>query len=288
MPRQKIPLTVIVPVYQRQGKLERALASILDQDVAPTEVIVVDDASPTPTAIPPGRSDLPIRLIRHETNRGAAAARSTGLAAAATDYIAFLDSDDALLPNTLGARWADVEHRLGQGGADAVIFGCGWWDVSEDGARLRQRIPRPGRTPADFAAGCWFSPGSCTILNGRAALAAAGPQDAALRRFEDYDWFLSLALAGFTLEVTPLAGATIERRRQLDTDLVARGADAVRRKWRGELPPQLARRLESYMDLEEASALHYAGRRLLGMAMLARSLARVPRTRIELSPGWTA
>ena len=282
-----IPLSVVIPVFSRQAGLERAIASVAAQDAVPAEILVIDDGSPIPAVVPPQANGVPVRLFRHDVNRGAAAARSIGLAAATTDYVTFLDSDDLLLPGTLGARWAYVAERLGSGGGPSMIFASGWQDVAPDGTLLRQRIPRPGRSAADFASGCWFSPGSCVILHGRAALAAAGPQDSELRRFEDFDWFLALSLHGFTLEVTSVIGVTIERRREVNPALAEAAAEAISRKWRAQaLAPSLLRRIDAYLDLELASAHYYAGKRVAGLYRLARSFAAVPRTTLQLSPGW--
>ena len=79
-------VTIVVPV---RGALTPELAAGLTRASTTTRVIVVDDASTVPVASPGGR----VEVIRHETNRGPAAARNTGLAAATTPITAFLDAD---------------------------------------------------------------------------------------------------------------------------------------------------------------------------------------------------
>jgi glycosyltransferase involved in cell wall biosynthesis len=95
-------ITVIIPAYKCARYLERAVASALEQPQV-SEVLLVEDGSPDDTLEVcrkccelSGR----VRLLRHEDgeNRGAAATRNLGLAAASGELIAFLDADDFYLP----------------------------------------------------------------------------------------------------------------------------------------------------------------------------------------------
>lgn len=283
---RRLPLTIIVPAYGRQASLDRALLSIAHQSVRPAKVIVVDDGSPQAlTAGAACRGRLDLQLVRHPENRGAAAARNTGLRAAETEWIGFLDSDDLLLKDSLEARWAMLAPRLEESTAERTIFGCGWVDFSAPDRLLGIRHPRPGRSLRDFASGCWFSPGSCVIMNGRAAVEAAGFQDETLARFEDVDWFYALARQNFAFESLPLVAVAIERSRGNRPARMEAAAAALLRKWQGE-PPALLRRLRSYMDLETAAAHYYAGSTLKAALRVMRSVATVPRLALQLSPGW--
>jgi glycosyltransferase involved in cell wall biosynthesis len=73
------------------------------QTMTDWEIVVVDDASPDDiaAALAPWRDDERVRLIRHERNAGATAARNTGIAATLGRFIAFLDADDSWLPTKL-------------------------------------------------------------------------------------------------------------------------------------------------------------------------------------------
>lgn len=95
------PVTVIVPVYNQRRFLRLALTSLLKDQSVPLEVIVVDDAS-TDDCIKTV-SDLPIKVIRTDRNRGPAHAQNLGLEAATGAYVTFLDQDDLLVTN--GIRW---------------------------------------------------------------------------------------------------------------------------------------------------------------------------------------
>src|SRR5262245_42460362 len=96
------PVSVIIPVYNRQALGERALRSALAQGVLGMEIIIVDDGSQPAFVLPADLSTLPqIRLLRHETNRGESGARNSAIAAASGEWIAHLDSDDYWLAGSL-------------------------------------------------------------------------------------------------------------------------------------------------------------------------------------------
>ncbi|MFT4085952.1 MAG: mycofactocin biosynthesis glycosyltransferase MftF [Gordonia sp. (in: high G+C Gram-positive bacteria)] len=77
-------VTVVIPVYDNTSGLD-ALLPLLSG----VKVIVVDDGSPEPVVV--DRAN--VRVIRFEANRGPAAARNAGVAAASTGFVAFMDSD---------------------------------------------------------------------------------------------------------------------------------------------------------------------------------------------------
>jgi mycofactocin glycosyltransferase len=83
-------VTIVVPVYGGSEKLARCLAPIAGGQ-AP--VIVVDDGSPDARAIEAVADHFGARYVRHPANRGASAARNTGLGLATTEMVAFVDSD---------------------------------------------------------------------------------------------------------------------------------------------------------------------------------------------------
>ena len=87
-------VSTVIPTFNRASVLERALESVFSQIDPPDEVIVVDDGSTDNTPEVCSRFGSKIRYIR-QVNRGVAAARNRGIAAATGEYIAFLDSDDS-------------------------------------------------------------------------------------------------------------------------------------------------------------------------------------------------
>ena len=100
-------VSVILPGYNRARTLPKAMQSVLVQNYANLELIVVDDASSDDTAaVVAACPDPRVRYLRHERNQGAAAARNTGLAVARGEIIAFQDSDDEWLLDKLETQVA--------------------------------------------------------------------------------------------------------------------------------------------------------------------------------------
>ena len=93
-------VSVVIPTYNRAHLIERTIGSVLAQETAPTEIIVVDDGSTDDTAAVLAGLGSSVRAIS-KVNEGGAAARNAGVAAASTDWIAFLDSDDLWMPDHL-------------------------------------------------------------------------------------------------------------------------------------------------------------------------------------------
>ena len=95
-------LSVVIPVFNREREIRRALESCLAQRGADFEVIVVDDASRDRSAqVVEEYAGSGVRLIRHPVNLGSSPARTNGMPAAEGDWIVRLDSDDELVPGAL-------------------------------------------------------------------------------------------------------------------------------------------------------------------------------------------
>lgn len=281
-------VSVVIPVFNRQEKAERAVASALAQDVADLEVVVVDDGSEKPFALP--GADGRVRIIRHAENRGAAAARNTAIREAVGAWLAFLDSDDVWLPGKLARQLAFAEADSAGSEGLPACYATGFVLSNPATGARRTLIPIESGLVGDFAAACWFCPGS-TMLMHRDTARAIGPIDTTLPRLEDLDWFLRFGLIGGRLKVAGLIGADIEVGHKPDPARLDAAAAALRRKWlapgRGErLPADAGRRLDAYLQLEQASARLAAGRYAGFAGHLARSFLLAPRTRLHLRPWW--
>lgn len=100
---QTLPtLSIVIPAFNREREISRAVQSCLIQDHADFEVIVVDDGSTDNCYDSAARiRDARLNFLRHPINRGANAARNTGALAAKGEWLIFLDSDDELVPDAL-------------------------------------------------------------------------------------------------------------------------------------------------------------------------------------------
>lgn len=110
--------SIVIPLYNREKHIPRAIDSCLGQGFSDFEVVVVDDASTDRSReVVDAYRDPRIRLVRHETNRGVSPARNTGVDASWGDWILFLDSDDELLPDALSrieARTRQAPDDIGR------------------------------------------------------------------------------------------------------------------------------------------------------------------------------
>jgi glycosyltransferase involved in cell wall biosynthesis len=117
---------VVIPSYNSGAYLLECLQSVVGQSFADWEAIVVDDAS---TQDDPHESvqriaDSRVRLVRHDANRGLAAARNTGIRATEAPLVLVLDSDDQLDPSFLDATIEALEsHQVDCAFADYRLFG---------------------------------------------------------------------------------------------------------------------------------------------------------------------
>ncbi len=108
-------ISVIIPTFNRQRHLKKAIDSVMAQTYAHFELIVVDDGSDDDTADLVAGYNRDIVYIRQE-NKGPAAARNTGIRAARHEVLAFLDSDDWFavdkLAKQLGAMQANPSYAI--------------------------------------------------------------------------------------------------------------------------------------------------------------------------------
>lgn len=108
--------SVIMPTHHRPEMLSEAVASVLNQSLEQLELIVIDDASPTPADVP---ADPRIRLVRNDASQGPAAARNRGLSIATGEFVAFLDDDDLWTRDRLAHALAAHEDH------DVVVCSAG-------------------------------------------------------------------------------------------------------------------------------------------------------------------
>ena len=186
---RKTLISVVIPAYNRADRIGRALDSVREQTYENWEVIVVDDASTDDTAEVVQRHaevDPRIRLIRHETNRRAQAARNTAIRASKGEWIAFLDSDDWLLPESLALR---LEAAL----RENVSVVHSEYYIITDNAPMQPKGVRPlcGYVYPQLLQ-CQ-GPGFPALLVKKTALERIGMLDETIRRFQEWETSIRLA-----------------------------------------------------------------------------------------------
>ena len=116
----KYKISIIIPVYNTEKYLSRAIESVLRQEFDDFEIIIVDDGSTDSSRFIADNYSLyndNITVI-HKENEGLGFARNTGLKCANGDYILFLDSDDYIDKNTLKRIYCVAKNT----NADITVF----------------------------------------------------------------------------------------------------------------------------------------------------------------------
>ncbi len=172
-------VSVIIPVYRPGEFFREALVRVLAE--RPGEIILVDDASPTP--LPDFCHQIKgLTLLRHPTNRGPGAARNTGISQASRPWVAFIDSDDLWIPGKLA-----LQLRVAQATEAEVVVGKTEF-MARDGG------PDPARRPARHAPGM----GSMLVCK---EVALRIPEDETSYLSEDLDFYMQVKEAGLKLHL---------------------------------------------------------------------------------------
>ena len=182
-------VAVVLTTYNDAAFLRDAISSVIAQKRPADEVIVVDDGSNvSPASV---LADFPQVMLLRKSNGGLSSARNVGLHFARSRYITFLDADDRFEPNAIEAGLACFARRP----EAAMVYG-GHRRIQADGKPLSLNIFQAvGEDPyADLLTGNRIGM-HATALYRRDVLLALGGFDEELRRCEDYDLYLRLALS---------------------------------------------------------------------------------------------
>ena len=123
-------ISVIIPAFNAEGTIGKAVDSVLKQTIPIHEIILIDDGSTDRTAILCDAFEKQFKSVRviHTGNRGAAAARNTGLEAATGSLIGFVDSDDRIEPQMYEVLSSAMIEN------DADLSACGVIQETEYGS----------------------------------------------------------------------------------------------------------------------------------------------------------
>ena len=276
-------VSVVVPTYGRPRYLSDALLSVAEQTHDEVQLLVVDDHSPDPVAPVVEGLDLDlrdVRCLRHDRNRGANAARNTGIEAADGALVAFLDDDDRWTPTYLEravGAFDDPEVGLVTAGARVV-----------DGAGSERGVYRPdfSADPMDDLLDGELVGSFSRFVVRRSALDRAGPLDEELPSWQDWDLQFRLAREWrFASIPEPLVVRRAGDHDQLTDDfekrrnvsyprLLARHRGAIARRGRDD-----ERRFVSVLSRSLAASALQDGRYPSAVRYLLRALRHDPRAR---------
>src|SRR5262249_9158876 len=118
-------VSVVIPAYNAQETIERAVMTVVNQTRPPLEVIVVDDASKDGTREVVRRlaeADPRVKLLVNEVNRGPSGSRNRGFKAAQGEWVAIQDADDAWVETRLELMLAAAAQHNADFVADNMLL----------------------------------------------------------------------------------------------------------------------------------------------------------------------
>lgn len=271
-------VSVVIPAFNSEATLARALDSVVGQSPSPGEIIVVDDQSTDASRrIVAGYAEKNVRLIVLPAHRGAGAARNAGIRAASGDLIAFLDSDDEWLPGKLERQIALIESDR-----KLAFVACASTLVSAAGNDLGDTYRGQPVVTGDMA---WKALLACnfiatpTVVARRCHLIEVGGFDEEMKIGEDQDLWIRLALTG-SLGYVPESLVRVHMRenslstwalRNLLTDtlpMIERHIEALR----GRLTAREIRRIRGERLSRFGRVAYARGEIANGISLLGRSV----------------
>ncbi len=238
-------VSVVIPAYNVAAHIGEAIDSVLAQDYAPVEIIVVDDGSRDDTADVVSSRFPQVTLIR-KANGGAATARNAGIRQAQGEFIAFLDADDIWLPGKLKAQ---VDYFRAHPDVAMNCTGFSQWVSDEEGVfpDPLSVIPDQAGVASDaidrelsgwvyhrllLRSFVWTT----TVMMRRTLIDKIGLFDESFRLGQDYEYFLR---ASRETEIHRLSRAYALYRqhpgsataRGIDYNYAARVIEGAHRKW---------------------------------------------------------
>lgn len=194
--------SVVMTAYNEEEWIAAAVASVLAQTHRELRLIVVDDGSSDGTLaeLERFRADPRLQVIEQE-NAGLSAARNTGIAAAETDWVAFLDSDDLWMPNYLEG----VDRALADRPRAGLVYVDAWrlyvdGRFFRDTAMARQNPPDDPPVDATDFLRLLVGRGNFIFVSTtvrREAIERVGGFDTNRTSVEDYDLWIRILAAGY-------------------------------------------------------------------------------------------
>lgn len=186
-------VSIIMPVYNGERFVGRAIASALAQTYTNIELVVVDDGSTDATAAKVRAFQDPRMQYVYQENSRQGIARNNGIRRCAGDYITFLDADDRYLPDKVERQ---VRFLLANPQFKVVYCNELWFYTKRPSILWRRRRIRPSHNIlSDLLKGCFININ--TVMAERAVFDKAGMFNETRFYSEDWDLWLKIALAGF-------------------------------------------------------------------------------------------
>lgn len=192
-------VSVVVTTYNRPDKCKRALRSVDSQNYENLQIIVVEDGTTTDIE---GwiNTNLPsVTYIRHQTNKGLAAARNTGLDTADGEYVAYLDDDDKWKSKRISKQIKAIQSLDKKTRQEVGVVYCGVEQRATDGSFITANYPQNEGRLKDSIMEVGASTLPSSFLFRREALVHVGGFDEQLPSSVDHDIWMSLAVHDYNV-----------------------------------------------------------------------------------------
>ena len=271
-------VAVIIPAYNQAVYIREAIESVLRQSRPADEVIVVDDGSTDNTA--DVAASYPGVTVIRQSNGGVCAARNHAVTSATSEWVAFLDHDDAW-------RWDKLQLQM------AALDASPGWDVCICNAvALRSEgdpanfgppplhLPPSDQIAAELLGNLRFPPGTAVVR--RDLLQRVGGFDTSAHPCEDWDLWLRLVSAGCRFIVVHEPLLLIRQHASNISNQSYRMMEAELRAWDKHIGPSLpapvraVRRLEAKSHFLSGVSLVEREQNRPHLGTMARSLLLLP------------
>ena len=209
MQTNRISFSIVIPLYNKEKEIERALDSVLNQTWKEFELIIVDDGSTDNSASIVRKYDDRRLIFIQQANAGVSSARNKGIECSRYDYIAFLDADDAWKETFL-----DIVHNLICQYSDAGAYATAYELVALNGKKKISHFssippfPWEGLLPSYFLSAIEGEPVcSSAVVVAKSVLMDVGKFSTTTSMGEDKDVWERIALK-YRIAYSNLIGAT--------------------------------------------------------------------------------
>lgn len=181
--------SIIIPVYNRENKIENTINSCLSQTFTDFEIIIIDDCSTDATVeVIKSIHDERIKLLQNQVNSERCVSRNRGIEFAKGKYICFLDSDDLFLPNHLLTFYEELEKMNFQ---ECMIFSNSY--LQYEGKELLEKRVDPFQFTNRFAYLLEYTPNPARVCVST-SIVQQNLFDKNIPGIEDLDLWLRIAL----------------------------------------------------------------------------------------------
>lgn len=216
-------ISVIIPCYNNAELVAETLQTVFSQTFQDFEIILVNDGSPDTEKLELALAPFFEKIIYvRQKNKGAAAARNTGIHRSRGNFIAFLDGDDLWLPEYLEAQMKFLaENDLQMVYADALMFGQKPWE----GKTFMETSPSRGKFSAAslILTECNVITSGTIVEKEQILMRQGFDESADAMRIEDFDLWFGMAKQGcrigyqhkvllkYRVSFTGLSGGNVSR-----------------------------------------------------------------------------